>query len=129
MLRAVLVILLVMIPANWAGAQTLDELRKQKLDTARAGFAMQLQKWKNLQGVELEKLCSWSERWLEAALAIDPKADPVPHLQANVDRLREVEGLVETYVKSGQLPRSELLAATYFRVDAQVRLELAKKKK
>jgi outer membrane protein TolC len=128
MTRLTLTITVLLSVATHAGAQNLDELRKQKLELAQESYRNHWQKYKNGQG-HFDELYRWSLRWLTAAREAEPKADPVPHLQAHLDRMRELEAIVQTQHKAGVVTKGDLLEATYYRVDAQIQLELAKAKK
>jgi hypothetical protein len=130
MFRMTLILVVMLTAAVPAGAQNLDELRKQKLDAAGEAYRLQLQMYEAGRGnLNLDQLNAWSMRWLEAAKHLDPKADPVPHLVAHLDRIRKLEEIVQAQFKAGQVTRMEVLAATYYRLEAQILLEQVKAKK
>jgi hypothetical protein len=128
MLRMTLLVVVLLTATARASGQDLDELRKQKLEAASEAYKLQLMILRNGQGT-YETLYRWSVRWMDAAREADPKADPVRHLQAHLDRLRELEVLAKAQFKGGLVTKAEMLAATYYRLDAQIQLELAKAKK
>ena len=112
-----------------AAGQDIDDLRKQKLETARDGFTTQWKLYREAGQGAFDKLYLWSLRCLEAAKEADPKGDAVPHLQAHLDRMRELERILETQFKVGQGNKADLLTAIYYRLDAQIMLAQAKAKK
>jgi hypothetical protein len=129
MFRKTLILVVLLTATVPASAQGLDKLRKEKLEAASEAYRLQMQMFKQGGNFNLDRLYSWSLRWLEAAREVDPKADPVPLLQAHLDRVRELEAMVEAHFKAGMATRADILTATYYRLDAQILLEQARAKK
>jgi hypothetical protein len=98
------------------------ELLQKRLEVARKVFEQNMHRLKNVQGVPSE-LFGWSERWLEAELALaDKQADRVKALRDHLGRTSEVERLAVGYAKTGQGRQADADAATYFRLEAEIRL-------
>jgi len=99
------------------------ELLEQRREAARKVFEENLTR---LRGAELamdERLMWWSERLLNAELALSEKpADRTAALDAHVKRMKELEKMFAAYVKIGQARESDAQAATYFRAEAEIRL-------
>ena len=69
------------------------------------------------------ELFPWSERWLEADLALnDSRAERVRALRDHLGRTRKVDRLVITQARVGQRTQADAEAATYYRVEAEIRL-------
>ena len=66
----------------------------------------------------------WSERWLDAELALAAKPmDRAKALQDHLDRTREVERIMVEFAKMvGQGRQAYADAATYYRLEAEIRL-------
>ena len=98
------------------------ELLSRRLDAARKVFQENMARLKGAQG-QPSDLFGWSERWLDAELALaDKQADRVKALEAHLDRTRDVERMAVGYAKSGQGRQADADAATYYRLDAEIRL-------
>jgi hypothetical protein len=98
------------------------ELLEKRLEAARKVFEQNLARIKTAQGLPSE-LFGWSERWLEAELALtEKKDDRAKALQDHLDRTREVERVAVTYAKSGQGRQADADAATYYRLEVEIRL-------
>jgi hypothetical protein len=83
-------------------AKVPTELLEKRRDMAENVFKQKTLRYRAGQGLPSE-LFGWSERWLEAELALsDKKADQTAALQAHVDRTRELERLATTYARTGQ---------------------------
>ncbi len=99
------------------------ELLEQRRDAARKVFEENLRRF---QGAELamdERLLWWSERWLNAELALTEKpAERTAAHEAHVKRLKELEKMFAHYAITGQGRQSDAQAATYFRAEAEIRL-------
>ena len=102
------------------------ELLQKQLETARAVFREDLARLKVGEAIFDEKFMMWSERWLDAELALSDKpTDQVAALKAHLDRIKEIEKLAEAWTRIGQGHASDALAATYFRVTAEIKLQQA----
>ena len=98
------------------------ELLEKRLDTVRKVYQQNLARLKGGQSLPSE-LFGWSERWLEAELALAEKpADRAKVLQDHLDRTREVERAAVGYAKAGQGRQADADAATYYRLEAEIRL-------
>jgi hypothetical protein len=112
-----------------AGGQDVGELRKQKLAAARETYQVHHKLY--LAGKsDIETVCIWSQRWMDAAKdASEGKAGPVPHMQAHLERLRDLEKVAEARFDAGKVPVTDPLTVQYYRIEAQIQLELAMPKK
>jgi hypothetical protein len=98
------------------------ELREKSRDAARAVFEQNMKRVRAAQGLPSE-LFGWSERWLEAELALAEKpADRIKPLRDHLARTREVERLTTGLARAGSGRQADAEAATYFRVEAEIRL-------
>jgi hypothetical protein len=76
----------------------------------------------NAKGSPAE-LFEWSERWLEAELAVcEKEADRVKAFRDHLDRTRYVERLSTGLALTGQGRQADADAATYYRIEAEIRL-------
>jgi hypothetical protein len=98
------------------------ELLEKRLDAARKVYRQNMAYLKAGRG-QLSELFGWSERWLEADLALKGKqAERVHVLREHLDRTREVEKIMVAYVNAGQVRQADADAATYYRLEAEIRL-------
>jgi hypothetical protein len=98
------------------------ELLEKRLEAARNVYTQNLTRVKAATGIPSE-LYGWSERWLEAELALaDKQGDRVKALRNHLDRTREVERVALSHVVAGHAVKAEGEAATYYRVEAEIRL-------
>jgi hypothetical protein len=98
------------------------ELLEKRAEAARSVFKQTLARLKTGEPRPSE-LCGWSERWLNAELALAEKpADRAKALREHVDRTQEVERAAVAFAKAGQWRQSDADAATYFRLEAEIRL-------
>ena len=96
------------------------ELLEKRLDAARKVYQQNLTRLKGGQGLPSE-LYGWSERWLEAELAlVDKKDDRAKALRDHLDRTREVERMVGDFAKVRQGRQADADAATYYRLEAEI---------
>ncbi len=99
------------------------ELLELRREAAHSVFDVDLKRLRAAEMATDERLMWWSERWLNAELALSEKpADRTAALEAHVKRLKELETIFEAYAKTGQARESDAQAATYFRADAEIRL-------
>lgn len=97
------------------------ELLEKRLEAVQAVFEQNQKRMQAGQGLPVE-LLGWSERWLDAELALkDKKADRIAALKAHVNRTRELERLLATHARIGQGKTSDAAAATYERTNAEIR--------
>lgn len=98
------------------------ELLEKRLDAARKVFEQNMVRLKASEGLPSE-LFGWSERWLEAELAVAEKqAHRVKALRDHLDRTREVEHVAVHFAKIGQGRQADADAASYYRLEAEIRL-------
>jgi hypothetical protein len=99
------------------------ELLEQRREAARKVFEENLTRFQAAELAMDERLMWWSERWLNAELALSEKpADRTAALEAHVKRLKKLERVFAAYAKTGQGRESDAQAATYFRAEAEIRL-------
>ncbi len=99
------------------------ELLEQRREAARKVFEENLIRLRAAELAMDERLMWWSERWLNAELALSEKpADRTAAHEAHVKRLKELEKIFVVYAKTGQVRESDAQAATYYRADAEIRL-------
>ncbi len=98
------------------------ELLEKRLEAAQKVYKDIQLRIRTGQG-QPSDLFGWSERWLEAELALaDKKGDRVKALRDHLDRTREVESLVGAFARAGRARQGDADAATYFRLEAEIRL-------
>jgi RNA polymerase sigma factor (sigma-70 family) len=101
--------------------QVPKELLEKQLDAARNVFERRQGRIRAGTGLPIE-LFGWSERWLEAELALSSKkADRLAALKAHVERTRDVDRMMATYAATGLGKKEDADAATYDRVRAEIR--------
>ena len=98
------------------------ELLEKRLEAAKRVYIEKSRRYQAGIGSPSE-LLGWSERWLDAELALrEKKADQLAALKAHLDRTREVERMAIAYFKTGHARQSDADAATYRRINAEVRI-------
>lgn len=76
-----------------------------------------------------EEVYAWSIRWLEAARAVNPKdAAQITALEEHLKRVTKLETWVKRFVPS-YLPETAALDAEWYRLEAELWLAQAKRKK
>lgn len=113
-----------------------QRLLPQRLDTARKVYE---QKWEHLVKVLQEKkleplqanlpseLFVWSERWLDAELAIAANyLERLNAFQTYRERAIETEHTLAALVQLGQAQQEDADAAAYHRIEAEIRWETEK---
>ena len=69
---------------------------------------------------DLEYLCHWSRRWLDAERAIDKTKDKqVAAYSTHLDRVKALEAAWQKVVKNGEGAKYELAALTFYRIEAE----------
>lgn len=97
------------------------ELLEARLKAARNVYTLR-QRRVQLGTARPAELLGWSERWLDAELALaEKKVDRVAALAAHVRRTRELEKLITAFNRTGASMRDDVEAATYYRVQAEIR--------
>ena len=75
----------------------------------------------------MTELAEWSQRWLEAELALtDAREWRMAAFEAHVERTKQAEETSAALEKAGQGHKADAEAARYFRSDAEIRLREAK---
>jgi hypothetical protein len=98
------------------------ELLEKRLDAVRKVFEQKNRQVK-LSRAHPSVLFGWSERWLEAELALaGNQADRVKALKDHLHRAQEIERLAINFAKVGGGRHDDAAAATYFRLKAEIRL-------
>ena len=108
-------------PAKTAAAPAA--LLQDRVDAAQQVFEQDLQRLKAGVLADDGQLSRWSERWLEAELAL--KTNPaarIAALEAHLQRAKEVEKIATQYAQTGQGQVSAAQAARYFRTEAELRM-------
>jgi hypothetical protein len=99
------------------------ELLEERREAARKVYEEDLTRFRAAELAMDERLLWWSERWLNAELALSEKpAERTAALETHVKRVKEVERMFAHYAKVGQGRHSDAQAATYFRAEAEIRL-------
>lgn len=118
--------LLVLVAAELAAAdktpQVPKELLEKRRDAARKVFTLHFKRLFNGIG-DVSPLFAWSQRWLEAEMVLsDKKADRIAALKAHLERMRQLEQVAVNNARTGQSGQRDADAATYYRLDAEIRL-------
>jgi hypothetical protein len=111
-------------PSSPAVPKVPKELLEKRLVVAKKVWDLKLQSiiTFGLAVMPPFELLGWSERLLEAELALaDKKEDQLKALQGHVDRAREVERVVGIYTLRGAARESDVFSATYERLNAVIR--------
>lgn len=107
--------------ADSAPAKLPVDLLEKRLEAARKVYNLNLARVKGGQG-SFNELFGWSEKWLDAELPLIVKQDDrVKAIRAHLERTREVERLAAMFVTAGQAKAADAEAATYYRVEAEIR--------
>lgn len=113
---------LVFADLNPAGSSVSRELLEKRQETARKVYQQNLSQFQAGQ-LHPAELFGWSERWLEADLALAAtKEDRTKAFQSHFERVRGQERTAIAYAKSGQARQADADAATYHRLEAEIRL-------
>lgn len=98
------------------------QLLEKRLEVTRAVYMQKLKRIR-LGQASPSQLFGWSERWLDAELALATKrADRVKALRNHLDRVRKVEEVMTAFARAGQGRQADTDAATYYRLQAEIRL-------
>jgi hypothetical protein len=108
-----------------AQSRISKELLQRRRDAAQKVYGQILTRLRAAEARPSE-LFGWSEKWLDADLALaDKQTEQLKALKDHLARTREVERITTTYAKAGQGRQSDADAATYYRLDAEIRLRKA----
>lgn len=103
-------------------AKVPKELLEKRRDIAERVWKGKMRRIIQTANGRPSDLFGWSERWLEAELALrDKKKDRIAALKAHVDRTREVERSAINQAKMGVGSDADADAATYERLNAEIR--------
>jgi hypothetical protein len=109
------------VPAS-APSKAPKELLEKRRDIAKRVWETKWQIITQTGRMPASDLLGWSERWMDAELALrDKKEERVAALQAHVERTREVERLSIASWKMGRLMAVDADAASYERFNAEIR--------
>jgi RNA polymerase sigma factor (sigma-70 family) len=98
------------------------ELLENRLEAARKVFQQNLTRLKGAQAIPSD-LFGWSERWLDAELALATKpTEKAKALRDHLDRTREVERVMISIARVGLGRQADADAATYYRLEAEIHL-------
>ncbi|HMF20291.1 MAG TPA: hypothetical protein VKE98_23990 [Gemmataceae bacterium] len=105
-------------------------LAKARLDAAKMAYQLN---WamveQAVKGNDLEKVCFWSKRWLEAQKALlTNKSDHIAPLIDHLERMKKAEAIAKARAKIEISHRSLVAVTEYYRVEAELLLVQAKKK-
>lgn len=119
-------------PGSAVRAKTLSsvpkELLEKRLDAARNVFRLNLQRLKTGDVVCDAGFLLWSDHWLNAELALSDNRDArIAAFTAHLERAKELEKITTTYAKTGQGREADAQGASYYRIDAEIRLQQAGK--
>lgn len=97
-------------------------LLEKRRDATEKVYAQNLTRMRAGQGQPSE-LFGWSERWLDAELELaGTKDERAKVLKDDLERTREIERRAPGFAKVGQGRGPDASAATYYRVEAEIRL-------
>jgi hypothetical protein len=98
------------------------DLLEKRVEAARKVYEQKKTRLQSGQGLPAE-LFDWSERWLDAELALrDKKDERVKALRDHLDRTRELERMMQASARAGLGVQADVEAATFFRLGAEIRL-------
>jgi hypothetical protein len=98
------------------------ELLEKRRDMAKRVWETKWQIITQTGRMPPSELLGWSERWMEAELALrDKKEERITALKSHVDRTREVERLSIATWKMRRLMAVDADAASYERLNAEIR--------
>lgn len=98
-------------------------LLEKRVELAREVYKLNLRRIQVDQKFSLYNLFGWSERLLEAEWAMNKnRAEQVQALKDYLVRTRELEKSVQLLFNQGLAVKADADAATYFRVEAEIRL-------
>ncbi len=106
-----------------APSPVVGELLVQRLHSAQAVYQQDLARIRAAEAVADDRLAAWSERWLDADLALSGKpAERIAALRAHLERTREIEKLAGHRAKIGQGREADMHATAWYRINAEIRL-------
>jgi hypothetical protein len=98
------------------------ELLQQRVETARKVWEQNRLRVQSGVGLPAD-VFGWSEHWLDAELAVcDKQGERAKALRDHLGRTREVERITAALARAGQGRQADADAATYYRLEAEIRL-------
>jgi hypothetical protein len=105
-----------------AAKKVPKEMLEKRRDAAKGVWEIMIQEWKVSNKRKISDLLVWSEQWLDAALPLcDKKEQRIAALKAHVDRTRSLQQMLIQQVKAARSSRADAEAATYARINAEIR--------
>lgn len=124
----------VMVFTSWAPRATAQEDRQKELArslvaSARKVYELTLTRYKYGTGkLDFDEQNRWSRRWLEAELDLaDTKEKRIAAYEEHLKRMRTWEDAAKKMLKGSQISPIEMAMCEYFRAQAELWLERAKK--
>jgi hypothetical protein len=120
-------VLLTVVPALAAPTslppKVPKELLEKRRDAARTAFNQKMQLIRMTVEPLRVELCEWSKHWLEAEMALsEKKEDRLKALTDHLNRVAAIEHATADFARKGVGTQADAEAATYYRVDAEIRL-------
>src|SRR5262249_27581457 len=110
-----------------SAAQDPRALIRQRMDAAQRAYKETYQLYREGRTRDVDRLYRWSQHWLDAELETSSKkSDQVAAFEGHWNRMKQLEELVRNIYKAGAVPRSELPAVEYYRLDAEIALSKAR---
>lgn len=96
-------------------------LLQQRLETVQEVFEQKMDRFKANEGT-LSELFAWSERWLDAQLALSANESGRREACKNhLNRTHQVELVLVSQVSAGRAQQADAAAAKYYRLEAEIR--------
>ena len=109
----------------------IQKLREAKVAAARRTYEL-LTKQMQVRvgkGADVESLCLWSRRWLEAEReAAADKTKVVSALEAHLARMRELEINLKNLIRAKLAAPGDAAPVEFYRLEAEIWLAQAKRK-
>jgi uncharacterized protein (TIGR03000 family) len=113
-------------PAEIPADSHVRDLLQSRLNTARQGY-LEAEKAFQARNGSWERLARWSERWLQAQLALSGyPINESPFREAHLGRLRQAEDRLTAWHSKGQASLAEVLEARFQRLQVEIDLTKAK---
>lgn len=105
-----------------AAPEVPRKLLEERLTSARSCYELALARYQQGQA-EQGDLLVWSENWLGSELQLEPRqAERVQSLRNHLDRVRNVERIARARQEAAQGHQTDVLAAKFYRLGAEIRL-------
>jgi hypothetical protein len=95
---------------------------ESRLAAAREIFKGEMHRLEHKQDQDppYDEIPIWSRRWMDEQLCLGVSpAEKLAAIHAHLERVKRAEGIVGRLTEAGQLSRSDLLRATYYRLEAE----------